>query len=402
MKFLVSSSVLLKNLLTINGVVAANPIVPILENFLLRIDTGDDNTGMLTVTASDLQTTMTTQIPVDASEGGAIAIPAKLLLDTLRSLPDQPITININTETFGTEILTDNGRYKISGENPIDFPKIPSVNKNLSVELSSDGLLSAINNTVFATSTDDLRPAMTGVYLQLSADTAGAGTATFVATDGHRLIRYRRNNISTANAPAAERSLIIPRKALSLLKAALPEGVPVQVDLSQANASFTFGAGGAPSTQLICRLIDERFPDYENAIPANNTNVMTIGRADLLNSLKRIMIYANRTTHQIRLSLKANRTGGPDGSSPTLTISAEDLDYANEANEKLMCDYDGDDMEIGFNAKLMAEMLSNLSAKMISLEMSAPNRAGLIIPADKEEDEEILMLVMPVMLNTYA
>ena len=398
MKFLVSSSVLLKNLLTINGVVATNPIVPILENFLLRIDAGEGAAaGMLTVTASDLQTTMTTQIPVDASEGGAIAIPAKLLLDTLRSLPDQPITININTETFGTEILTDNGRYKISGENPIDFPKIPSVNKNLSVELLSDGLLSAINNTVFATSTDDLRPAMTGVYLQLSAAADGAGTATFVATDGHRLIRYRRNNISTANNPAAERSLIIPRKALSLLKAALPEGVPVQVDLSQANASFTFGAGGAPSTQLICRLIDERFPDYENAIPVNNTNVMTIGRADLLNSLKRIMIYANRTTHQIRLSLKVN-----PGSSPTLTISAEDLDYANEANEKLMCDYDGEDIEIGFNAKLMAEMLSNLSAKMISLEMSAPNRAGLIIPADKEEDEEILMLVMPVMLNTYA
>ncbi len=397
MKFLVSSSVLLKNLLTINGVVATNPIVPILENFLLRIDAGEDSAaGILTVTASDLQTTMTTQIPVDASEGGAIAIPAKLLLDTLRSLPDQPITININTETFGTEILTDNGRYKISGENPIDFPKIPSVNKNLSVELSSDGLLSAINNTVFATSTDDLRPAMTGVYLQLSAAADGAGTATFVATDGHRLIRYRRNNISTATSPAAERSLIIPRKALNLLKAALPEGVPVQVDLSQANASFTFGAGGSPSTQLICRLIDERFPDYENAIPVNNTNVMTIGRADLLNSLKRIMIYANRTTHQIRLSLKVN------AGSPTLTISAEDLDYANEANEKLMCDYDGEDMEIGFNAKLMAEMLSNLSAKMISLEMSAPNRAGLIIPADKEEDEEILMLVMPVMLNTYA
>ncbi|HEX9956483.1 MAG TPA: DNA polymerase III subunit beta [Fibrella sp.] len=378
MKFIVSSSVLLKNLMNINGVVATNPIVPILENFLFRIED-----GTLTVTASDLQTTMTTQIPVDASESGAIAIPAKLLLDTLRSLPEQPITVNINTDTFGTEILTDNGRFKLSGENPIDFPKIPAVNKNQSVELSSDALLSAVNNTAFATSTDDLRPAMTGVYLQLNSD-----NATFVATDGHRLIRYRRTDIQTS----ASTSLIIPRKALTLLKTSLPEGVDVKVELSQANASFVFG-----STQLICRLIDERFPDYENAIPTNNTNVMTIGRADLLNSLKRIMIYANRTTHQIRLSLKANRSGGP-----SLTISAEDLDYSNEANEKLLCEYDGDDMEIGFNAKLMAEMLSNLSAKMISLEMSAPNRAGLIIPADKEENEEILMLVMPVMLNTYA
>lgn len=378
MKFIVSSSVLLKNLMNINGVVATNPIVPILENFLFRIDD-----GTLTVTASDLQTTMTTQIPVDASESGAIAIPAKLLLDTLRSLPEQPITVNINTDTFGTEILTDNGRFKLSGENPIDFPKIPAVNKNQSVELSSDALLSAVNNTAFATSTDDLRPAMTGVYLQLNSD-----NATFVATDGHRLIRYRRTDIQTS----ASTSLIIPRKALSLLKTSLPEGVDVKVELSQSNASFVFAAPGSGSTQLICRLIDERFPDYENAIPTNNTNVMTIGRADLLNSLKRIMIYANRTTHQIRLSLKSN----------SLTISAEDLDYANEANEKLLCEYDGDDMEIGFNAKLMAEMLSNLSAKMISLEMSAPNRAGLIIPADKEENEEILMLVMPVMLNTYA
>ena len=373
MKFIVSSSVLLKNLLNINGVVATNPIVPILENFLFRIEE-----GTLTVTASDLQTTMTTQIPVDASEGGAIAIPAKLLLDTLRSLPEQPITVNINTDTFGTEILTDNGRFKLSGENPIDFPKIPGVNKNQSVELSSDALLSAVNNTAFATSTDDLRPAMTGVYLQLNEE-----NATFVATDGHRLIRYRRTDIQTS----ASTSLIIPRKALTLLKQSLPEGVDVKVELSQTNASFTFGP-----TQLICRLIDERFPDYENAIPTNNNNVLTIGRADLLNSLKRIMIYANRTTHQIRLSMKAN----------SLTISAEDLDYANEANEKLLCEYEGEDMEIGFNAKLMAEMLSNLSAKMISLEMSAPNRAGLIIPADKEENEEILMLVMPVMLNTYA
>jgi DNA polymerase-3 subunit beta len=378
MKFIVSSSVLLKNLQNINGVVATNPIVPILENFLFRIED-----GTLTVTASDLQTTMTTQIPVEASENGAIAIPAKLLLDTLRSLPEQPVTINIDTETFGTEILTDNGRYKLSGENPIDFPKLPTVSKTMSVDMTSDVLLGAINNTVFATSTDDLRPAMTGVYLQLSDD-----NATFVATDGHRLIRYRRTDLGSGpSSVSASTSLIIPRKALQLLKASLPENVGVVAEFSQANASFTFGP-----TQLICRLIDERFPDYENAIPTNNPNVMTIGRTDLLNSLKRIMIYANRTTHQIRLSLKAN----------SLTISAEDLDYSNEANEKLLCDYDGDPMEIGFNAKLMAEVLSNLSAKMITLEMSAPNRAGLLIPADKEENEDILMLVMPVMLNTYA
>jgi DNA polymerase-3 subunit beta len=377
MKFIVSSSVLLKNLSHINGVVATNPIVPILENFLFKIDSNDDG-GVLTVTASDLQTTMTTQIQIEATESGAIAIPAKLLLDTLRSLPEQPITFNIDTETFGTQILTDNGRYKLAGENPIDFPKIPAVNKNLSVEISSDALTNAINNTVFATSTDDLRPAMTGVYLQLSED-----QATFVATDGHRLIRYRRTDIHTS----ANTSMIIPRKALQLLKASMPDNVVVRAEFSQSNASFSFGP-----TQLICRLIDERFPDYENAIPTQNPNVLTIGRTDLLTTLKRIMIYANRTTHQIRLGLKGN----------SLTISAEDLDYSNEANEKLLCDFEGDDMEIGFNAKLLAEMLSNISAKMVSIQMSAPNRAGIMVPADKDENEDILMLVMPVMLNTYA
>lgn len=377
MKFIVSSSVLLKNLSHINGVVATNPIVPILENFLFKIDSNDEG-GVLTVTASDLQTTMMTQIPVEATESGAIAIPAKLLLDTLRSLPEQPITFNIDTETFGTQILTDNGRYKLAGENPIDFPKIPAVNKNLSVEISSDALASAINNTVFATSTDDLRPAMTGVYLQLSED-----QATFVATDGHRLIRYRRTDIQTS----ANTSMIIPRKALQLLKSSLPDNLTVRAEFSQSNASFSFGP-----TQLICRLIDERFPDYENAIPTKNPNVLTIGRTDLLTTLKRIMIYANRTTHQIRLSLKGN----------ALTLSAEDLDYANEANEKLLCDFEGEPMEIGFNAKLLAEMLSNMQAKMISIQMSAPNRAGIMVPADKEENEDILMLVMPVMLNTYA
>ena len=219
---------------------------------------------------------------------------------------------------------------------------------------------------------------MTGVYLQLSED-----QATFVATDGHRLIRYRRTDIHTS----ANTSMIIPRKALQLLKASMPDNVVVRAEFSQSNASFSFGP-----TQLICRLIDERFPDYENAIPTQNPNVLTIGRTDLLTTLKRIMIYANRTTHQIRLGLKGN----------SLTISAEDLDYSNEANEKLLCDFEGDDMEIGFNAKLLAEMLSNISAKMVSIQMSAPNRAGIMVPADKDENEDILMLVMPVMLNTYA
>ncbi|MDF7818866.1 DNA polymerase III subunit beta [Runella sp. MFBS21] len=375
MKFIVSSSVLLKQLAAINGVVSTNPIVPILENFLFQLDT-----NLLTVTASDLQTVMITEFQVESLDKGAIAIPAKLLLDTLRGLPEQPISLNVDNDTFGIEIVSDNGRYKLAGENPIDFPKIPSVNRSFSVELSSVALQNAIANTIFATSTDELRPAMTGVFLQLGSD-----YATFVATDGHRLIRYRRYDVKSV----VDTTMIIPRKALNLLKSSLPsENVAVKAEFSQANAFFSFA-----NIRMICRLIDERFPDYENAIPTNNPNVLTISRGEILNSLRRISIYSNRTTHQIRLKLTPPNQ---------LVISAEDLDYANEANERLLCEYNGDEMEIGFNAKFLIEMLNNLDATTLSFELSAPNRAGIVIPMEKDDDEDILMLVMPVMLNTYA
>ena len=374
MKFVVSSSVLLKQLAAINGVVSTNPIVPILENFLLSLEG-----TKLTVTASDLQTVMITEIEVESAEKGSIAIPAKLLLDTLRGLPEQPITLQVNNETFGTEIISDNGRYKLSGENPIDFPKTPSVNRGQAVDLSSLSLGAAIANTLFATSTDDLRPAMTGVFVQM-----GAESATFVATDGHRLVRYRRTDIKSD----IDTSMIIQRKALNLLKSCLPaDDVPVKAEFTSSNAFFSFG-----NIRMICRLIDERFPDYENAIPSNNPNSLTINRMEILSSLRRISIYSNRTTHQVRLKMSLN----------DLVVSAEDLDYSNEANEKLMCEYNGDDMEIGFNAKFLIEVLGNLSSKTVTFELSAPNRAGLIIPIDQEANEDILMLVMPVMLNTYV
>jgi DNA polymerase III subunit beta len=374
MKFIVSSSALLKQLSTINGVIASNPIVPILENFLFNLDK-----NILTVTASDMQTVMITEIEVESKDKGSVAVPARLLLDTLRSLPEQPVQINIDEDTFGTELVTANGRYKLAGENAMDFPRIPTVNKTFAIDIESDVLAVAIANTIFATSTDDLRPAMTGVFVNLNEE----GT-TFVATDGHRLIRYRREDIKSSN----NTSMILPRKALNLLKTSLPsELMTVTAEFSSSNAFFSFG-----NIKMICRLIDERFPDYENVIPQNNPNKLRIERTDLLSTLRRISIYSNKTTHQIRLKISANE----------LIISAEDLDYSNEATEKLACEYAGEDMEIGFNAKFMVEMLNNLSNKTISLEMSQPNRAGLILPVEQSENENILMLVMPVMLNTYA
>jgi len=374
MKFIVSSSALLKQLSAINGVVTTNPVVPILENFLFEI-----KDGKLTITASDLQTSMVTSMDVEAKEDGNIAIPAKILMETLKNLPEQGVAFSIDHDTYSIEISSDNGRYKLSGENATDFPKIPTVSNGTTVEMSTEVLSSAISNTIFATSNDELRPAMTGVYINLSET-----NTTFVATDGHRLVRYRRVDV----ASSTETSIIIPRKALNLLKSTLPsENLPVSVEFNSSNAHFLFN-----NIKMVCRLIDERFPDYENVIPLDNTNHMTIDRSDFLGSLKRISIYSNKTTYQVRLKLTGSE----------LQISAEDLDFSNEANERLSCEHDGEDIEIGFNAKFLVEMLSNLSSKEITLQFSAPNRAGLIVPAEKTENEDILMLVMPVMLNNYV
>lgn len=374
MKFIVSSSALLKQLSAINGVITTNPVVPILENFLFEIEQGE-----LTITASDLQTSMITSLEVEAKESGSIAVPAKILLETLKNLPEQPVTFSIDSETYSVEINSDNGRYKLSGENATDFPKVPTISDGDRVEVDSDVLGKAISNTIFATSNDELRPAMTGVYLSLN-DT----NTTFVATDGHRLIRYRRVDVVSD----MDNSMIIPRKALNLLKATLPaESTPVTIEYNVSNAYFKFD-----QIQMICRLIDERFPDYENVIPVDNPNHVVIDRLELLSSLKRIAIYANKTTHQVRLKITGSE----------LMISAEDLDFSNEASERLSCEHDGEDIEIGFNARFLLEMLGNIASKEVSIQLSAPNRAGLILPNDADENEDILMLVMPVMLNNYV
>ncbi len=374
MKFIVNSAYLLKQLSNINGVITTNPVVPILENFLFELEKGG-----LTVTASDLQTSMITELQVESKEKGSIAVPARILLDTLKNLPEQPVTFSIDESTYSIEIISDNGRYKLSGENATDFPKVPSVSNDFTAEISSAVLSRAINNTIFATSNDELRPAMTGVYVNL-----GDKNTTFVATDGHRLVRYRRTDVKSDNGAA----IIIPRKALNLLKATLPtENTEVTVNFNMSNAFFKFA-----HIRMICRLIDERFPDYENVIPSGNNIKMTIGRNEFLGALKRISIYANKTTHQVRVKITGSE----------LQISAEDLDFSNEANERLSCEHEGEDIEIGFNAKFLVEMLGNMDSDQIKLTMSAPNKAGVLLPAEKDKEEDILMLVMPVMLNQYV
>ena len=374
MRFIVSTSTLLKQLQSVSGALSNSTVLPILENFLFEIKDGN-----LTISATDLQTSMTTSLTVEAKENGRIAIPSRILLDTLKSLPEQPIAFNIDDNTFAIEINAGDGKYKLSGENGEDFPKIPVVENASSVNLPASVLAEAINKTIFAVSNDELRPAMTGVYCQLTTS-----ALTFVATDAHKLVRYRRKDAKAASTA----SFILPKKALNLLKSALPsEDINVSVEYNSTSAFFKFS-----NINLVCRLIDERYPDYEAVIPQNNPNKLTIDRQAFLGSLNRVAIYANKTTHQVRLKINGSE----------LNISSEDIDFANEAHERLSCQYDGDDIEIGFNAKFLIEMLKNLSCEEVMLEMSTPNRAGLLLPQNGDENEDVLMLVMPVMLNSYA
>ncbi|QNL51498.1 DNA polymerase III subunit beta [Olivibacter sp. SDN3] len=372
MRFIVSTSTLLKQLQAVNGASSSSTVLPILENFLFEIkDNG------LTISATDLQTSMITSLQVESKEEGKVAIPAKILIETLKTLPDQPIAFSVDMQTYAIEISAGDGKYKLSGENAEDFPKIPVVENPSSVSVPASVLAEAINKTIFAVSNDELRPAMTGVLCQLTPQ-----NTTFVATDAHKLVRYRRSDVRSENVA----SMILPKKALTLLKSSLPsDDVDVAVEYNNTSAFFKFG-----NIHLICRLIDERYPDYEAVIPQVNPNKLTIDRVLLLNSLRRVVIFANKTTHQVRLKITGSE----------LHISSEDLDFSNEAHERLSCQYEGEDTEIGFNAKFLIEMLGNLECEEVVLEMSTPNRAGLLLPSVEEENENILMLVMPVMLNS--
>jgi len=372
MKFIVSSSTLLKQLQGISGVLNSSNSLPILDNFLFSIGKKE-----LTASASDLETTMTTTINLDKSDAkGLIAVPAKLLIDTLKTFPEQPLTFNVDEKTFAIEISSDNGKYRLAGQNGEEFPKIPVMEKPDTLELESDVLFQAINKTLFATGNDELRPVMSGVLFELGSD-----HITFVATDAHKLVRYRRTDAKASKAA----SLILPKKPLSLLKGTLGSiSDKVEMEYTDTNAFFKMG-----NVQLICRLIDGKYPNYDAVIPKENPNKLTLDRVAMLNSIKRVSIFSNKTTHQVRLKIAGSE----------LNISAEDLDFANEANERLTCQYEGEDMEIGFNSRFLMEMLNNLDTSNVNLEMSAPNRAGILVPGEANEGEDILMLVMPVMLN---
>ena len=371
MNFVVSSSSLLKHLQSISGVLSTSNSLPILDNFLFEIED-----GLLKVSASDLETTMRTTLEVEAKESGKIAVPAKLLLDVLKNLPDQPCTFLVDKTNYSVEIAYDNGKSKMVGYNGEEYPRTPGIENANTIKVSGDIISKAINKTIFASGNDELRPVMSGVFCQFTPT-----DITFVATDAHKLVRYRR----TDSQATGSSSFILPKKPLNLLKSNLNGSEEVQIEYNESNAVFTFN-----DIVLVCRLIDGKYPNYEAVIPKENPNVLTIDRLQFLGSLKRVSIFSNKTTHQVKLRLIGSE----------LSLFAEDVDFSNEASERLTCNFDGDDLEIGFNSRFLVEMLASIDTETIKLAMSEPSRAGLLMPVSGENDkEDILMLVMPVMIN---
>ncbi|MGH1335582.1 MAG: DNA polymerase III subunit beta [Aureispira sp.] len=371
MQFSISSADLKEQLQIINGAISSNPILPILEDFLFRIE---GNT--LTIAATDNQTFMTAALHVEADQDGLIAIPARILLDTLKQLPTQPLKFSIEMDTFAVTITSQFGQYKLAGEDGNDFPKLPQPQDVNKVNVPATVLLEGINKTLFATSTNESQPAMMGVFVQINSE-----ALTFVATDAHKLVKYAFTDLETD----LDGTFILPKKALGLLKNALSNSnQSIEITYNETHAIFYFG-----NQILSCRLIDENYPNYGAVIPSGNPNTMSITRTDFLNSLKRIANYANKTTNQVKLEI----------SDSSLTIEAEDLDFSNRATEQLPCYYDGEPLTIGFNAKFLIEMLNVIGGDSVRIELSDPNRAGILKTEEQAPNEDLLMLVMPVMLN---
>lgn len=377
MKFIINSLLFSKQIQSISGVISNNNTVPIINCFHFHLDE-----GMLTIRATDLETTLVTKIEVETAQMDGltdIAVPSKLLIDILKNLDDVPLTFSVDQSNFGITITSGEGKYRLAGKNAETFPNMPEARETSTIIMPSSAMITAISKTSFAASTDEMRPQMGGIFCDITPE-----NTTFVATDAHKLVRYRRTDIHADNPV----SFILPRKPVNMLKSILAsrkEEYDVKVEYNNVNVFFTFD-----NFYIVCRLVDGKYPNYDAAIPKDNPNKLTLDRASFLNTLRRVVIFANQASHQVRLSIQENE----------LMLSAEDIEFSNDAHEKMPCQYEGEPMEIGFNAKFLAEMVSNIESEQILIEMSHPSRAGIIFPVLEEESdtESILMLVMPVML----
>ncbi len=375
MKFVVSSTELLSHLASLSRVISSKSTMPILDNFLFQL-----TESALTITASDLESTLITSLELDNIEGeGSIAVPAKLFIDTLKEFPEQPLTFQIDGSSYTVEIFSDNGKYSITGQNADDFPELPGLNEESTSSLNVNhiALKKGIEKTLFATADDELRPVMNGIYIELTPD-----YMSFVASDAHKLVRYRRTDAKAE----FESSFILPKKPAGLLKNLLPkEEFDVKIEFDDKNAHFTLS-----SYKLICRLVEGNYPSYNSVIPTKNPNVMLIDRLNFYNTVKRVSVFSNQASNLIKLNINDNQ----------LVVSAQDIDFSISAVERLACEYEGDQMEIGFKSTFLQEILVNISTSDVQVEMSDPTRAGLLLPAGNEDDsEDMLMLLMPMMIN---
>lgn len=375
MKFVVSSTNLLVHLQAVSRVISAKNTLPILDNFLFKLDGKD-----LEITASDLETTLVTRMELENTEdSGGIAIPARILTDTLKEFPEQPLTFEVNLNNLSVVISSENGKFTIVGQNAADFPQMPVIKKDRksSIEVAPDVLMNGVSKTLFATADDELRPVMNGILVELSPD-----DLTFVSSDAHKLVRYKRTDAKSEESS----SFILPKKPAGVLKNVMPKVEnTVLLEFDDKNAFFNLG-----DYRLVCRLVEGNYPSYNSVIPKNNPNKLTIGRVEFLNSLKRVSVYSNQASNLVKLQLTGNQ----------MTVSAQDLDFSISAYERLNCQYEGDEMEIGFKSTFLMEILSNISSGDVLVELSDPTRAGILLPAEPEnENEDILMLLMPMMIN---
>jgi len=375
MKFVVSSSELLGHLQAISRVISSKNTLPILDNFLFNLSGND-----LEITASDLESTLITRMKLENADGdGTIALPARILLDTLKEFSVQPLSFDINPDTLAVVISSENGKFNVVGQNGIDFPALPSIKKDkkFSFVINADVMLTGINKTLFATADDELRPVMGGIFVE-----AGTEKITFVASDAHKLVRYQRTDAHADD----NSSFILPKKPASLLKNILPrEAGPVTVEFDDKNAFFILS-----DYKVVCRLVEGNYPNYNSVIPKTNPRKITIDRVEFYNTLKRVSVFSNQASNLVKLQLKGNQ----------VMVSAQDIDFSISAYERIKCQYEGAEIEIGFKSVFLLEILANIGSQDVMIELADPTRAGLFLPAlSDNESEDLLMLLMPMMIN---
>ncbi len=374
MKFIISSTELLGHLTAVSKVISSKHTLPILDNFLFDLKDSE-----LVITGTDLETTMISRIELENATGeGRLAVEARRLTNILKEFPEQPLTFDINMETLQVDILSANGKFSIVGQDADEFPQLTSVDEEQEVELKmSSNLLSVgINKTIFATGDDEIRPVINGISVKIEP-----GVITFAASDSHKLVRYKRMDIETS----IESEFILPKKPATLLKNILPTD-DTEISLKTDMRTAIFSINGY---ELICKLIDGKYPNYNSIIPVESSQKVIVNRLELFNTIRRVAVFSNQTSNLIELQIKPN----------SLMVSAQDIDFSISAYENISCQYDGEEISIGFQSIFLNEILNNINSNDVVIELEGAQRAGLILPLERDnENEDELMLLMPITL----